>query len=308
MAALREQRQHLAEHRRATSQNFTLPDAAGTALGQFFGDLLRVVVTFTDGIGDLETITSAATSAVGINYTAAGVGGATASPSRVAAAMMSSSAATRTIPSRGMAGADTLTGLNGADTLFGGDGNDILSGGNGADTLNGGADDDIMSGGNGNDILGGGTGIDRADFTGSVLNYTVRLVGTDILVNDTVGTDGNDTVRNTETLRFGATNYNVVAGTDANNTLVGLATADYIMGGLGNDTINAGDGDDFISQTAVSDGRDFVDGGAGVDTYTLHGVGGGAETFRIYTRDAWDAVAGNDINASERQHRDRHHA
>ncbi len=279
----------------ATNQSFALPDAAGTALGQFFGDLLRVVVTFTDGIGDVETLTSAATSAVGINYTAAGNANGVTFSGRAGDDVIVGSNQNDTFT--GMAGADTISGLNGADSLTGGNGDDVLSGGNGADNLNGGADNDILSGGDGNDILGGGTGIDRADFTGSVLNYTVRLVGTDVLVNDTVGTDGNDTVRNVETLRFGAADYNLLTGTNGNNTLNGLNTADYIMGGQGNDTINAGDGDDFISQTAVSDGRDFVDGGAGVDTYTLHGVGGGAETFRIYTRAAWGAVAGNDINA-----------
>ncbi len=296
-----------------TASTLTLPDAAGTNLGQFFGDLIRVVVTFTDGIGDIETLTSAVTSPIGLNYTAVASGAGVNIAGRGGDDVIVGSNQADTI--LGMAGADTLTGLNGADQLTGGGGNDILFGGNGADTLNGGADDDILSGGNGDDILGGGGGAnDRADFTSGVLNYTFTTNGNDIIVNNTVGTDGTDTVRNVEILRFGAVDYAVVLGTAGANanlngaagaagnqavfglggadSLFGGANSDILVGGGGNDTVSGGDGDDFIYQTGGDDGRDFVDGGAGVDTYTLMGVAG-AETFRIYTRAAWLAVAGN---------------
>ena len=296
----------------ATGQTFTLPDAAGTSLGQYFGDLIRVIVTFDDGIGDFETIRSAATGPVGLNYTAAASNNGVSISGRGGDDVIVGSNQADTIT--GLAGADTLSGLNGADTLMGGDGNDMLFGGNGNDTLNGGADDDILSGGNGDDILGGGSGIDRADFTSGVLNYTFSTNGTDIIVNNTVGTDGTDTVRNVEILRFGAVDYTIVlgsaganadlngaAGAAGNQAIFGLggadslfggANSDILVGGAGNDTVSGGDGDDFIYQTSGDDGHDFVDGGQGVDTYTLLGSAG-AETFRIYTKDAWLAVAGN---------------
>ena len=296
----------------ATASSFALPDAAGTATGQYFGDFIRVVVTFEDGIGDIERIVSAATSPVGINYSAANSNNGVTFSGRAGDDVIVGSNQADTFT--GMAGDDTISGGGGSDTLFGGDGNDVLSGGTGADTLNGGAGDDILTGGTGNDILGGGLGIDRVDYTGAILNYTFTTNGADIIITDTIGNDGQDTIRNVETLRFGATDYTVVlggtgadtalngaagaAGSQAifgfagNDTLNGGAASDILVGGAGNDTISGDDGDDFIFQTGASDGRDFIDGGAGTDTYVLMGAQG-AETFRIYTRDAWLAIAGN---------------
>ena len=296
----------------ANASSFALPDAAGTAVGQYFGDLIRVVVTFEDGIGDIERIVSAATSPVGVNYSAANSNNGVTFSGRAGDDVIVGSNQADTFT--GMAGDDTISGGGGADTLFGGDGNDVLSGGAGADTLNGGAGDDVLTGGTGNDILGGGLGTDRVDYTGAILNYTLATNGTDIIITDTIGNDGQDTIRNVETLRFGAVDYTIVlggAGADTalsgptglvgskaifglagGDTLIGGTASDILVGGAGNDAIDGGEGNDFIYQIGASDGRDFIDGGAGTDTYVLMGAQG-AETFRIYTRDAWLAVAGN---------------
>ncbi len=296
----------------ATASSFALPDAAGTATGQYFGDLIRVVVTFEDGIGDTETIISAATSPVGVNYSAANSNNGVTFSGRAGEDVIVGSNQADTFT--GMAGDDIISGGGGADNLFGGDGNDVLSGGAGADTLNGGAGDDVLTGGTGNDILGGGLGADRVDYTGAILNYTFTTNGTDIIITDTIGNDGQDTIRNVETLRFGAVDYTIVlggAGADTalsgptglvgskaifglagGDTLIGGTASDILVGGAGNDIINGDEGNDFIYQIGASDGRDFIDGGAGTDTYVLMGAQG-AETFRIYTRDAWLAVAGN---------------
>jgi len=61
-----------------------------------------------------------------------------------------------------------------------------------------------------------------------------------------------------------------------------IVAADTLNGGLGNDTVLGGLGTDLIVQGAA-DGRDIIDGGAGVDTYRLLGTAE-AETFRIMTR------------------------
>ena len=283
----------------ATSASFALPDAPGTSMGQYFGDQVRVVVTFTDGAGQLETIRSAATAPVGVNYSAANNNNG--------------------VTFAGRGGDDVIVGSDQNDQLGGRSGNDTISGGDGNDTLNGGAGDDVLVGGRGNDLLGGGADTDRVDFTSALLNYTITTNGTDILFNDTVGNEGTDTLRNIEILRFGAVDYTVVLGdTGANGALNGSlgaagsqaifgwsgvdvlnggAASDILVGGASNDTLDGGDGDDFIFQTGSTDGSDFVDGGIGTDTYVLQGSSG-AETFRIYTRAAALAAGISGLNAN----------
>lgn len=85
---------------------------------------------------------------------------------------------------------------------------------------------------------------------------------------------------------------NDVAGTTGNNILIGDNSGSSFDGGTGNDIVLAGGGNDTIiwnaNNAGATDGRDIVDGGAGTDTFDLNGRGGqgGAETFRIYTRQA----------------------
>ncbi|TCL64656.1 peroxidase family protein [Rhizobium sp. BK251] len=100
------------------------------------------------------------------------------------------------------------------------------------------------------------------------------------------GTAGNDTM-------------NGLAG---NDTINGLAGNDTITGGLDADNANGGDGDDTIlwnaNATGATDGRDVVNGGLeGVagDTFVITG-NATAETYRIYTRQAFDDVPGNNLN------------
>ena len=90
------------------------------------GQQLRVVVTYTDDQGTVETVTSPATAVLGDNYV-----GTNANNTRV-----------------GNEGDDHLLGLGGADTLSGIGGDDILDGG---------LDNDTLNGGDGNDTLIGGT-------------------------------------------------------------------------------------------------------------------------------------------------------
>ena len=106
----------------ATGSSFTPAQAQ-------VNQILRVVVTFTDGIGTLETLTSAATPGVGDRFD--GTGG-NDNPTLTAFDDVAN----------GVGGSDTLNGLAGNDTLNGGAGNDTMNGGAGNDTMAGGAGDD----------------------------------------------------------------------------------------------------------------------------------------------------------------------
>ncbi len=293
----------------ATASSFALPDAPGTDLGQYLANQLRVVVTFTDGAGYHETITSAATGPIGLNYSAsASATGVNISGRAGDDYIVGSNFVDRL---QGMAGNDTLIGGGGADEFFGGDGNDVMLGSlaanDGNDVFNGGAGDDVMFGGAGDDTLGGGDGFDRADFTGPVGNYLFSTGGLDnAVVTDAVGNEGKDSVRNVEVLRFAGVDYTIVmdasgganlavngpAGQAGSQVIFGLGGADTLFGGggsdilvsgFGNDTVFGGDGDDFIYQRTDETGRDIVDGGDGTDTYILAG-NADVETIRIYTR------------------------
>ena len=138
----------------------------------------------------------------------------------------------------------------------------------------------------------GNASIDINDFTlattpASTINGTA---GNNIPLN---GTANADTI-------------NALAGNDLVNAGGGN---DIVNGGTGNDTVNGDDGDDTFNWNANtatatsltnSDGRDIVNGGAeGAlgDTFVITGNAAVAETYRIYTRAAWDALPGN-IGAS----------
>ncbi|MDX3927017.1 MAG: peroxidase family protein [Shinella sp.] len=105
-------------------------------------------------------------------------------------------------------------------------------------------------------------------------------------------TNGNNTLN-------GTNGDNVIDALGGNDTVNGNGGNDTITGGTGNDAINGGSGDDIIIWNANSvgptDGRDEINGGteglAG-DTFIING-NGSSETYRIYTRAAWDALPGN---------------
>lgn len=245
------------------------------------GDILRVSASFTDGDGNLETLFSEPTAVVGDYWTG-----------------------TPNI-------ANTYEGTEGADIANGQGLNDTLSGSGGDDQLNGAGGHDELDGGTGNDTLSGGAGNDVAIFAGPLHDFTFESDGTTITVTDSRGVEGVDTLTGIEVLRLNGVNSRVVMGTSSNNTslngpdgaagsqiIFGLAGADVINGGLGPDVIDAGDGSDTIIQVGSTGNRDFVNGGAGVDTYQVQGVTA-SETFTIYSRaEAVAAIAGGTLSAN----------
>jgi Ca2+-binding RTX toxin-like protein len=267
----------------ATGVTFTPQDLAGILPGAQAGLLLRVQVTYTDGGGTLETLFSAPTAPVGLNWAN------TANVNNI-----------------------VFTGNAGEDVANGGSAIDNLNGNAGNDNLDGNAGNDVITGGAGNDIVDGDVGIaDVANFVGAATNFgfsTGATVGT-ITVTDGTGAEGIDTVIGVETLRFNGQNYTVTNGGNGANIIIpvitnafgagqqaifGYGNNDTLNGGLGNDIIDGGDGTDNIIQTGGTGGRDIVNGGAGTDTYTLNGVAG-AEAFNIYTLAAYNALPAADI-------------
>jgi Ca2+-binding RTX toxin-like protein len=138
----------------------------------------------------------------------------------------------------GGAGNDTIAAGSGNDRVFGGIGDDRLAGDAGNDTLDGGDGNDTLTGGAGNDSLIGGDGIDRAVYTGQISNFTVTISGSDIILNDTVGGEGRDTLSGIEQVEFNGVTYDLIAGTAANNSLSGNAGApDLVVAGDGADNL-----------------------------------------------------------------------
>jgi Ca2+-binding RTX toxin-like protein len=233
-------------------------------------------------------------------------------------------------------GNDSLTGGAGNDTVVGGDGGDTINVSNGddvvryaainfgADTINGfdaagGAQDRIDLSALGVTSANLGTRVLETNIAGGV-RLTVRdaaltTIGTidvtgvaaaAIDASDYIlasappaaainGTNGNNNLNGTAAA-------NIINGLGGNDTVNGLDGADTITGGVGNDVLNGDAGDDtFIWNASGPDGRDVVNGGvegtAG-DTFVINGVAG-AETYRIYTRAAWDvdhSLAGLNAN------------
>jgi Ca2+-binding RTX toxin-like protein len=81
-----------------------------------------------------------------------------------------------------------------------------------------------------------------------------------------------------------------VTGGSGSQVLIGDGSGSTFDAGTGDDIILAGGGDDTIhwyaNGSGSTDGRDFIDGGAGTDTFRVFTRSGTAETFGVYTVDA----------------------
>ncbi len=207
---------------------------------------------------------------------------------------------------------DNLHGGFGADTLRGGVGNDILNGdlpgvgqarvvgeapafngavgvpsdmdfaAMGADWLDGGDGDDELVGGGDGDTLLGGQGNDR--LLGDHLNTPLQYQGDDLLDggigNDTLeGEGGNDQL-------LGGAGADWLDAGKGDDGLFGGADADLLLGGEGNDTLDGGAGSDeqyggIGDDVLLSDGIDYLAGGAGNDTYRVTTRAYGATPGRL---------------------------
>jgi Ca2+-binding RTX toxin-like protein len=148
---------------------------------------------------------------------------------------------------------ENIAGTSVADVIYGGVLNDTIDGMTGDDQIFGGGGNDLITGGVGNDILDGGAGIDTLSYANATSAVTVELSQTG--PRNTNGA-GIDTYSNFE------------------NVIGSLFSGDYLVGTVGDNTIDGGGGVDSISYAnatsgvtvslAISGPQNTV--GAGVDT------------------------------------------
>ena len=187
-------------------------------------------------------------------------------------------------------------------------------------TLTGSPEDDVLTGSPGDDtFIGGinGAGADR--FEGGTGNDSVQYFvpgdTTDLTVNLETGqgqggTAQGDTYVSIENVATGGGDDTII-GNAANNKLVGLSGDDTLRGGAGNDelddghgndTLEGGDGDDVLLNV---EGNDNLSGGPGNDV--LWAGGSRAALEGVSDDDTLDGGAGNDtvtysgLGFSERQ-------
>jgi Ca2+-binding RTX toxin-like protein len=176
---------------------------------------------------------------------------------------------------RGRGGADKLSGGPGADALTSGLGKDTLVGAEGPDALGGGgADDTYKFGINswGKDTITDTTNSDNDPFTGNFAEFGFpNLLSTRLTINLNSSANSPEVHNGTFTSTVNWSNNaidGVYVGSITDDTITGNAAANQLIAKGGedsDDTINAGEGDDWIS---VSDfaGGDTVNCGEGFDT------------------------------------------
>jgi Ca2+-binding RTX toxin-like protein len=239
--------------------------------------ILRVVVSFTDDRGGLETLYSLPTGRAGRTENGNGLGNV------ITLTRFDDYSAAG-------GGGDIVDGGNGDDTLLGEDGNDQLGGLRGNDLLDGGAGDDVINGSFGNDTLLGGIGADSLSggdgddqMRGGTQNDTLLGgSGNDGLFGD----DGDDEIRaaDGDDLIEGGNGADLLHGGDGGDTVRGGEGMDTLLGITGDDRAEGGAGDDRIDGGA---GRDSLFGGLGADVLT-----GGDDADVLHAEEGDDRVNG----------------
>ena len=173
-------------------------------------------------------------------------------------------------------GGDVIDGGTGNDDVDGGEGNDDVDGGDGDDTLYGRTGDDFLHGGPGFDVIEAGAGNDIA-MGGYDSDWIKGSKGDDVLIG---GKDVSpDSPDHSDDTIFGNDGNDVLIGDDA--AVIDFDGTNYIievLGGLGNDSIEGGQGDDWAhgvggkDSILGNDGNDHLIGGDDADE--IFGGGG----------------------------------
>ena len=175
----------------------------------------------------------------------------------------------------GYLGDDTLLGGTGNDAVWGGSGDDSIDGGDGSDTLRGEGGVDTLRGGAGDDLLYTNDG-DGGLLAGGAGNDTYYVDAASTTITEGAG-EGTDVIRASVSIRLeagseieeirasdlGGTDSLDFFGSDTAQTLRGNAGANYLDGGAGNDTYYGYGGDDVF---VLRDAGDHVIESAGNGT------------------------------------------
>ncbi|MFN0192959.1 MAG: calcium-binding protein [Aestuariivirga sp.] len=191
-------------------------------------------------------------------------------------------------------GADFISGDAGIDILQGGDGNDKLFGGADRDTVDGGFGDDIHDGGGGRDTMRGGTGndsyyVDIEDFVSersgegfdtfySKVDITLASnIERLLLLGSAISGTGNAL-------------SNIIYGTSDANVLNGVAGADRLLGGGGDDNYIVDSTGDRVFETLAG----AAGGTDQVNSLVNHTLSANVEELMLTGSGNWNGT-GNDL-------------
>ena len=210
---------------------------------------LRVVVSYTDDQGTVETLTSVPTIVTGDFFI-------------------------------GTSSVNTFSGTNGQDFIAGLGNNDVLNGLDGDDifryTIGDGKD--IVDGGAGNDTLNI-LGTDNSESLSVVFNGTpVSIIAGGTVTN--VESITIDLLGGIDTLNYGSTTADLTVNlnTGVASGFTAIANIENVTGGFGNDIITGNSGNNTLRGEFGNDildgglGADILIGGAGNDTYIVDNI------------------------------------
>ena len=268
----------------ATDTSYAPNDPPADTDGTQVGRPLRVVATFTDQIGNLETVISEPTAPVGDFWlgavgasTFAGTEGDDVAIGHEGQDIMN-----------GAGGDDLLLGNGGDDVLNGDGGQDILEGGAGPDELNGGTGDDLIrfdfnNFAGGPDIVDGGDGVDTVEIIGDFTAETYRIytrfeaeqiglaltnAASDIVITRN-GTTTNDIIaelRNVEEIIINSaevTTPTPPVGTPGGDTIEVIGDFTQTSLDFNTITINGTSGDDIVDISSLTSAHRIVFRGEG---------------------------------------------
>ena len=200
-------------------------------------------------------------------------------------------------------GNQTIIGGSGTDEIFGGAGDDLLEanvsgagttpdtiyGGTGTSIIIGNAGDDLLYGGGGSNSITGGLG-DDVIYGGDGTGKTIIGGGGDATIWGSVGGDDSIVGGAGNVEIFGEGGSNTIDGGAGNDTIEGELTGNLISGGTGNDLLVGGEGNDTINASIPSDTQTSY----GQDT--IYGdIGSGSATPTVSGNDEINGNAGDDL-------------
>ncbi len=143
---------------------------------------------------------------------------------------------------------ENVIGTSFDDVILGDAEANYLDGGAGDDVIGGEDENDTLVGGLGDDVLDGGDGQDMASYAAAAGPVVVDLA------DESASGEGTDALTSIESAR----------GSAFDDSITGSSVANWLGGGLGNDTLSGLEGNDSLLGGAA--GADALDGGSGRDT------------------------------------------